>query len=101
MSILCLKWDELENTPPPPPLVSVLLHSYFKSGSVLTLTLSILPSRFGCNLSYLPLWKKRMHVIPPALAALKSQVVDHRYAKSVNISINANYAIRKLARKRA
>ena len=34
------------------------MHSFFQSGRVLDLTLSILLSRSGCNFRYLPLWKK-------------------------------------------
>ena len=45
--------------------------------------------------------EKRMLVTPPALAALKSQVVDHRHAKSVHISTNAIFAMVELARKSA
>ena len=41
-----------------------------------------------------------MHVSPLALAALKSQVVDHRHAKSVHLSTSAIFAMGKLALKK-
>ena len=68
-----------------------LIEFYTANGHVILTLLNSIP----------PSPEKRMLVTPPALAALKSQVVDHRHAKSVHISTNAIFAMAELARKSA
>ena len=60
-----------------------LIEFYTANGHVILTLLNSIP----------PSPEKRMLVTPPAIAALKSQGVDHRYAKSVHISTNAIFAI--------
>ena len=60
-----------------------LIEFYTANGHVILTLLNSIP----------PSPEKRMLVTPPALAALKSQVVDHRHAKSVHIRVKIQYTI--------